>query len=140
MTERKFDGWFGVVRWCDEDIVTKLVEMCIPITENNVAAVRRECENNTHFTDQMIEAGWEAIEYVIDGLRDEGNLEEDGCVIEGKGTTYQEFLSKHNDAIDVLSVYNKDGVEIDDIEEIDPDAEVIAFTSNRGWFEVVLDV
>lgn len=57
--------WFGRVRWCNDDIATKLEEMGIPVTEENISRVRRECEHDKHFTDGMIEAGWDAIENTI---------------------------------------------------------------------------
>lgn len=62
------DKWFGVVRWCNRDIAGKLMEMGIPATQENIAIVRCECENNHHFTDGMIEAGWCAIEETIERL------------------------------------------------------------------------
>ena len=57
--------WFGIVRWCDDDIAAKLEEMGIEPTDDNVAAVRTLCENDHHFTDGMIEAGWYAIANAI---------------------------------------------------------------------------
>lgn len=58
--------WFGIVRWCNEDIAVKLAEMGFEPTEENIDAVRCRCENNHHFTDTMIEAGWMMIESVIE--------------------------------------------------------------------------
>lgn len=57
--------YFGIVRWCNDDIAAKLEDMGIEASEENIAAVRCACENNHHFTDTMIEAGWMAIEYTI---------------------------------------------------------------------------
>ena len=57
--------WFGIVKWCDEDIRCMLEEMGIEPTKENVEAVRCKCENNHHFTDTMIEAGWYMIEDAI---------------------------------------------------------------------------
>lgn len=61
--------WFGRVRWCNEDIEGKLVDMGLPATEENIQLVRRKCESDKHFTDGMIEAGWDAIESVILDLK-----------------------------------------------------------------------
>jgi hypothetical protein len=57
--------WFGVVRWCNEDIAQKLAEAGIEPTADNVEAVRCECENGHQFIDNMIASGWEFIEYII---------------------------------------------------------------------------
>jgi hypothetical protein len=58
--------WFGIVRWCADDVAAKLEEMGIPTTQDNIDTVVCACENNHHFTDTMIEAGWYMIEEVID--------------------------------------------------------------------------
>ncbi len=65
--------YFGVVRWNNEDIKSKLEEMGIEPTEENIATVRCECENDHHFTDAMIKAGWIAIECAIKNLGLEEN-------------------------------------------------------------------
>lgn len=62
------NDWFGVVRWCDDDIVCLLKDMCIEPTEDNVAKVRCACENNHYFTDSMIEAGWNTMEYIAEDV------------------------------------------------------------------------
>lgn len=67
--------WFGIVRWCDDDIAAMLEGMGIDATKKNIAAVRCACENNHHFTDGMIEAGWAAIEYAINRLNEKGELD-----------------------------------------------------------------
>lgn len=67
--------WFGIVRWCNDDIASMLEGMGIDATEKNIAAVRCACENNHHFTDGMIEAGWAAIEYTINCLNEKGELD-----------------------------------------------------------------
>lgn len=59
------DDWFGVVRWCNQDIEQMLIKNGIEPTDELVSAVRTECENNHHFTDGMIEAGLAAIEKEI---------------------------------------------------------------------------
>lgn len=69
------EKWFGVVGWCDDDIACLLNNKGIDDSEDNIAAVRVACENNHHFTDTMIEAGWETLEYMVDEVFDEdGNL------------------------------------------------------------------
>lgn len=69
------DKYFGIVRWCDDDIAALLFAKGIDETEDNICAVRVACENNHHFTDAMIEAGWETLEYMVDEVFDEnGNI------------------------------------------------------------------
>lgn len=53
--------------------------------------------------------------------------------------TYGEWYHKWKNSIDVLSVYDKNGEEIDDDEEIPEDVKVIDFTRDSGWFDVMLD-
>ena len=65
------DSWFGVVRWCDADIGALLAENGLTPTKERIAAIRAVCENDHHFTDTMIVAGWEAIE---DAAREAGIL------------------------------------------------------------------
>lgn len=60
--------WFGLVRWCDEDIEAGLEDCGIEVTEDNVAAVRFDLENGHGFTDNMIMAGWDYIHDLIDGM------------------------------------------------------------------------
>ena len=57
--------YFGIVRWCNDDIAAKLEDMGIEASEENIAAVRKNCENNKFFRDTMIEAGWYMIEAAI---------------------------------------------------------------------------
>jgi hypothetical protein len=59
------EDWFGIVRWCEDDIAAKLEEMGIEPTQGKIDEVRCRIENNHHFTDTMIEAGWMMIEYTI---------------------------------------------------------------------------
>lgn len=76
MQERATDNedWFGIVRWCDEDIRCALQERGYTQTQNNVDEVRRAVENNSYFRGSMIEAGWDCIYCTIDDCAD--NLEE----------------------------------------------------------------
>lgn len=64
--------YFGVVRWCNDDIVILLDEMGIAATQENIDEVRVACENSHHFTDAMVEAGWLAIQDTIQYLFKEG--------------------------------------------------------------------
>lgn len=50
--------WFGIVRWCEDDLKMALEQQGYPVTENNIAKLRAMCEHH-FFTDCMIEAGWE---------------------------------------------------------------------------------
>ena len=52
------EEYFGIVRWCEEDLQNALEVKGYPITENNIAKLRRACESHW-FTDHMIEQGWE---------------------------------------------------------------------------------
>lgn len=56
---------FGIVKWNNEDLACALVDSGIDATQENVDKLRCICENNHHFTDGMIEAGWEMIHYLI---------------------------------------------------------------------------
>ena len=58
------DEWFGVVRWCDDDIKNALEIQGIAVTENNVDKLHRMCSHHS-FTDMMIEQGWEFIYSMI---------------------------------------------------------------------------
>lgn len=52
------DEWFGVVRWCDDDIKNALETQRVTVTENNIEKLRNMCSHHS-FTDMMIEQGWE---------------------------------------------------------------------------------
>lgn len=55
------DGkWFGVVRWCDEDIANALEEFGFDATPENIAIIENKCRHHC-FTDAMIETGWNYI-------------------------------------------------------------------------------
>lgn len=60
------NDWFGIVRWCDEDIAAKLEDMGLEPSEDNIRTVRCYLENGHQLTDAMIEAGWMVIECAID--------------------------------------------------------------------------
>lgn len=56
--------WFGVVRWCNDDIRESLEKYGMKTSQDNVDEVRWRCESH-HFTDGMIEAGWDALDNII---------------------------------------------------------------------------
>lgn len=58
-------GYFGVVRWHNDDIVAALIERGIETTEENINAVRDAIENGHGFKDAMIEQGWIAMDSII---------------------------------------------------------------------------
>lgn len=61
MAEEK---WFGVVRWCEDDLKNALEVQGYPVTENNISKLYEIC-NSHWFTDYMIERGWE---YMYDSI------------------------------------------------------------------------
>jgi hypothetical protein len=65
--------WFGVVRWCDEDIEIILSDQGFIVTPEAVRMIREDC--STHwFTDGMIEAGFELISCHIRNRENRGEL------------------------------------------------------------------
>ena len=54
--------------------------------------------------------------------------------------SYQEFMDKYDGEMFLLECYNKNGVEISDMAEIQPNTKVIAFSRRSGAFDVVLDM
>lgn len=52
--------WFGIVRWCRDDLVSALIDKGYPLTENNISKLYEIC-NHHWFSDHMIEAGWDFI-------------------------------------------------------------------------------
>lgn len=48
--------------------------MDIEPTSANITAVRSLCEDNHYFTDAMIEAGWSAMEYLIEEAMESGKI------------------------------------------------------------------
>lgn len=67
------EDWWGIVRWCDEDVENALELGEIEPTKENVAKVRNMIER--HITDFMIECGWEMIYDAIDSLVCTGEIE-----------------------------------------------------------------
>lgn len=65
------EDWFGIVRWCDDDIRTALEDAGKEVNDENVSKIRQALDNHW-FTDYMIEHGWEYInETVRNELRDD---------------------------------------------------------------------
>ena len=56
--------WFGMVRWCEDDLKNALEVIGYPVTENNIARLLDVC-NSHWFTDHMVAAGWE---YMYDNI------------------------------------------------------------------------
>ncbi len=61
-------GWFGIVRWSDEDIATRLQDFGFDAGAENISIIRRNCEHH-FFTDSMIETGWNCIDSYINENR-----------------------------------------------------------------------
>ena len=64
--DNKNNEWFGIVRWCNEDIASALEDKGIKATEENVNKIRKALENSHWFIDFMIEQGWQYIYETID--------------------------------------------------------------------------
>ena len=69
------EKWFGVVRWCSEDIADALKENSIPVTPENVAKLLNAVDTH-HFTDYMISAGWDFIYEMINNVDFEQKAED----------------------------------------------------------------
>lgn len=59
------DEYFGVVRWCKDDIEAALIDRGLPTTDNNIEKLYKLC-NNHWFADAMIEVGWDYIYGMIE--------------------------------------------------------------------------
>lgn len=57
--------WFGIVRWCDEDIAGALKERGFEANDYNIGMIRELCSHHS-FKDQMISAGWDYINSMIE--------------------------------------------------------------------------
>ncbi len=66
------EEWFGVVRWCEADLVNALELHDYPVTKENIAKLYEKC-NSHWFTDYMIEAGWKYIYNCLDECDKEEN-------------------------------------------------------------------
>lgn len=58
--------WFGMVRWCEDDLKNALELMGYPVTENNISKLYAACQHH-YFEDMMVEAGWR---YIYDNIGD----------------------------------------------------------------------
>lgn len=67
MSKQKKEKYFGVVRWCSEDIKNALEVKSIPVTPENVGKLL-DAVNTHHFTDHMISAGWDYIYEMINNV------------------------------------------------------------------------
>ncbi len=54
--------------------------------------------------------------------------------------TYGEFMDAYEEAIDVLEVFDKEGMEIEDGVEIPYETAVVGFSRVSGWFSLELDI
>ena len=72
----KNNEWFGIVRWCDEDIESALEDQGFEPTEENVAKLHNLVDNHW-FEDMMIEAGWNYIYEQIADHEEELTKEEE---------------------------------------------------------------
>ena len=69
----EMDEWFGIVRWCDEDLYNALKESGVDATEENVCRLRHLLGHHS-FTDAMIERGWDVIYQTISEFFDRGDV------------------------------------------------------------------
>lgn len=58
------EKWFGIVRWCDDDIRDALKEGGYEVTDENVEKIKNLLKHHS-FTDMMIETGWDVINQTI---------------------------------------------------------------------------
>lgn len=56
------NGYYFIVRWCDDDIAEALREYGVEATESNIEEVKMRCRR---IEDRMIESGWDVIESAI---------------------------------------------------------------------------
>ncbi len=70
ITGNKEHEYFGEVRWCDEDVRNALDCCNAEITDSAVEAVREFCQSS-HFTERMIERGWDEMYSFIESHRQE---------------------------------------------------------------------
>lgn len=59
------EDWFGIVRWCEDDIKHVLEEYGYETCPENIAMIREKCEHHC-FTDGMIETGWDYINAYVE--------------------------------------------------------------------------
>ena len=59
--------YFGIVRWCEQDLFDALREHGIPFTDENLSALLKSVDTKW-FKDVMVEAGWNYIDDCVDRL------------------------------------------------------------------------
>lgn len=64
---RGSDDVFGVVWWSEADIASQLSEETVPVTPENIQAIR-ESYYCRHIADRMIEHGWGQLEEAVSDL------------------------------------------------------------------------
>lgn len=62
--------YFGIVRWCDEDLEQTLKSHGYQVSEESVGGLRVKLEHHS-FTDHMISAGWDFIETCVSDMEQE---------------------------------------------------------------------
>ena len=70
------DEWFGIVRWCEDDIRAALIDRGFKPTKEAIALVRFSMENGG-FDGHQIEAGWDYIDSIICNAADDLEREEE---------------------------------------------------------------
>ncbi len=73
--EQKKEEWFGMVRWCREDLKEALESTDHPVTEDNIDALFCALDNDEDLIERMISAGWDFIYDTIDELERNGELD-----------------------------------------------------------------
>jgi hypothetical protein len=68
--------WFGIVRWCKDDLKAALERNGYPITDDNVDELFCQLQHHS-FSDCMIAAGWDFIDDAISSLAFDGKITED---------------------------------------------------------------
>ncbi len=64
--------YFGEVRWTEEDVREALERCGVQPTDENVSRVVGFCESH-HFTDRLIELGWDVMsQYIEDNICEGG--------------------------------------------------------------------
>ena len=58
--------WWGIVRWCEDDVIGCLEDHDIEPTPENVREVK---DNLGHMEDEMIEIGWDCIDTAVWNLK-----------------------------------------------------------------------
>ena len=71
LREEKPDEWFGVVRWCDDDIRAGLRDAGFRDDDDSVGLIHDKLANSSALTGGMIERGWDFIAYCIDECADD---------------------------------------------------------------------